>query len=218
VVWKAAYTPYGSAVVDEDPDGDGTAVTFNIRFPGQYFDAETGLHYNYFRDYDPSTGRYIESDPIGLAGGLNTYSYAWENPLSIIDPTGLLGLATLNEMRRRPYRIPTGDAIRLSNNFSAIEVTSAVTAVVGPVAAAAVIEGAGPVCRAVEEAAPKVAQACKNPLMAAILGATICGNMAGTVKGSARSYARDRERIQEIQDAASRTLRRNTGSERIPPP
>ena len=49
---------------------------FNLRFPGQYYDAETGLHYNYFRDYDPSVGRYVESDPIGLEGGSNTYRYA----------------------------------------------------------------------------------------------------------------------------------------------
>ena len=67
----------------------GTTVTNNLRLPGQYFDAETYLHYNYFRDYDPSLGRYVESDPIGLRGGLNTYSYVMNNPLKNIDINGL---------------------------------------------------------------------------------------------------------------------------------
>ena len=57
--------------------------------PGQYYDAETGLHYNYFRDYDPKTGRYIQADPIGLKGGMNQFAYVDGNPLKWIDPFGL---------------------------------------------------------------------------------------------------------------------------------
>ncbi|WP_159969642.1 RHS repeat-associated core domain-containing protein [Pseudomonas sp. 9Ag] len=67
----------------------GTA-TINLRFPGQYFDSESGLHYNFFRDYDPATGRYVESDPIGLEGGLNTFGYVLGNPLRYSDPFGLM--------------------------------------------------------------------------------------------------------------------------------
>ncbi|WP_197493213.1 RHS repeat domain-containing protein [Woeseia oceani] len=88
VIWRWESEPFGTAPADEDPDGDLVNFTFNGRFPGQYFDAETGLHYNYFRTYDPSTGRYLESDPIGLGGGLNTYGYVNQNPLRYTDPTG----------------------------------------------------------------------------------------------------------------------------------
>ena len=62
----------------------------NLRFQGQYFDAETGLHYNRFRYYDPDIGRFVSQDPIGLAGGVNNYQYA-PNPVGWIDPLGLSG-------------------------------------------------------------------------------------------------------------------------------
>jgi RHS repeat-associated protein len=64
----------------------------DTNLPGQYFDQETGLHYNYFRDYDPRTGRYVEADPIGLAGGMNLYTYVKGNPINLIDPNGLAGI------------------------------------------------------------------------------------------------------------------------------
>ena len=89
-VWSAVYDPFGKATPNEDPDGNGQAVTLNVRFPGQYYDSETGLHYNYFRYYDPSMGRYITADPIGLAGGPNTYAYVGGNPLRFIDLLGLV--------------------------------------------------------------------------------------------------------------------------------
>ena len=90
VVWRwDSADPFGASLPDEDPDGDGVRFTLNLRFPGQYFDRETGLHYNYFRDYDPGTGRYVESDPIGLQGGTNTYAYVNARPMAFVDALGL---------------------------------------------------------------------------------------------------------------------------------
>jgi len=89
VVWSASYTPFGTATVNEDPDGDGRLVKNNFRFPGQYYDAETGLNYNYFRTYDPLVGRYTQSDPIGLRGGLNVFGYVLNDPVSGFDIKGL---------------------------------------------------------------------------------------------------------------------------------
>ncbi|MCU7917739.1 MAG: RHS domain-containing protein, partial [Candidatus Thiodiazotropha sp. (ex Epidulcina cf. delphinae)] len=88
VVWRWESDAFGATAPQEDPDGDGVAVRVNLRFPGQYFDQETGSYQNYFRDYDPSTGRYLQSDPIGLDGGLNSYLYALANPLVWYDLNG----------------------------------------------------------------------------------------------------------------------------------
>jgi RHS repeat-associated protein len=102
VAWQWAYSAFG----DEKPtiasnrfantdlnQSFGTttvpAVTFNLRYPGQYFDQESGLHYNYHRSYSATTGRYTQSDPIGLDGGWNRFGYVGGNPLSFTDPLGL---------------------------------------------------------------------------------------------------------------------------------
>jgi len=88
VVWRWDSDPFGLGIPDNDADQDGVLLTCNLRFPGQYFDEESGLHYNYFRDYDPALGRYLQADPMGLQGGLNMYVYANANPVSNYDPTG----------------------------------------------------------------------------------------------------------------------------------
>ena len=82
-VWQATYSPFGKAEIKTEQ------ITLNLRLPGQYEDEETGTYYNYFRDYDPKVGRYRTSDPIGLAGGVNSYVYVTNNPLSMIDSLGL---------------------------------------------------------------------------------------------------------------------------------
>jgi RHS repeat-associated protein len=86
--WSWMAEPFGTTAANNNPASLG-AFTFNLRMPGQYADSETGLFYNYFRDLDTATGRYVQSDPIGLVGGINTYGYVGGNPASWIDPLGL---------------------------------------------------------------------------------------------------------------------------------
>jgi RHS repeat-associated protein len=85
--WDQA-EPFGNNPADENPNGLG-AFDLPLRLPGQRYDKETGLAYNMARDYASDTGRYVQSDPIGLRGGLNTYLYVSAIPLRLIDPTGL---------------------------------------------------------------------------------------------------------------------------------
>jgi len=82
VLWQAAYQPFGQTQLLTN------TITQNLRFPGQYADAETGYDHNGFRTYDPTLGRYLQSDPIGLAGGINPYAYVSNNPVNFIDPEG----------------------------------------------------------------------------------------------------------------------------------
>lgn len=96
--WDLASEIFGNSAPNQDPDLDAVPFVFDMRFPGQRFDAASGLNYNYFRDYEAGTGRYAQSDPIGLAGGISTYAYVASSPLGSMDPLGL--------QLRRPWANP----------------------------------------------------------------------------------------------------------------
>jgi RHS repeat-associated protein len=100
--WDSAEA-FGATAPDQNPSSLGT-FSFNQRLPGQVFDAESGLFQNWNREYNPRIGRYMQSDPIGLAGGINTFSYVAGNPLSGVDPMGLADIAA--PIRIPPIRIP----------------------------------------------------------------------------------------------------------------
>lgn len=109
LIWAWRSDPFGVGPALSLFPGYQSGFQLDLRLPGQVFDAETGLHYNYFRDYDPATGRYVQSDPIGLQGGLNTYAYVGGNPVAYIDPTGeflgpALAVARVGYSAYRGYR------------------------------------------------------------------------------------------------------------------
>ena len=108
--WDFLADTFGASTPNMSPTG-GTAYTLNLRFPGQYSDVETGLNYNYFRDYEFATGRYVESDPIGILNGTGTYPYVRENPLRRKDRKGLI-LADYVQcrLRERAAGLASGDS------------------------------------------------------------------------------------------------------------
>ena len=102
-VWQASYDAFGKATVNIN------TVENNLRFAGQYFDSESSLHQNWFRDYDPETGRYLERDPVGLRGGINTYAYVMGNPVMGMDPWGLITFCeALTKIRDNPNKFTDG--------------------------------------------------------------------------------------------------------------
>ena len=103
IVWRWDMAdPFGVSSPEEILQ-EQEKFSYNLRFPGQYFDRETNLHYNYYRNYDPQFGRFIESDPIGLAGGVNTYGYVGNNPLIFSDLFGLDATRRFNTTAGRGY-------------------------------------------------------------------------------------------------------------------
>lgn len=154
-VWRWALTDeaFGETEPEQDPDGDDTLFVLDLRYPGQQYDSATGFNYNYFRDYDPSTGRYSQSDPIGLGGGISTYGYVGGNPMIEIDPFGLA----------QPARIPTGTPSfpRAPGRFTPPNLPPANDPFYGPA------RGVG---------ITTVARMCTNPITAGVILMMIPGN------------------------------------------
>jgi len=143
VVWDGAFTPFG---LEDGITGTGSN---DQRFPGQLLDGETGYHYNYFRTYDPGLGRYLQSDPIGLAGGLNRYAYVEGNPVNLVDPLGLESLLGGGGIGANPENASARDvAIATGMTLAPLAIPAA-----GVEAAAMCRVAAGAVARALKELA-----------------------------------------------------------------
>lgn len=101
-VWEASYLPFGGVHVS-------TGTPTNLRFPGQWFQSYAGLHQNWMRDYDPTSGRYMQADPLGLVDGASVYGYALQNPGRYNDPR-----------RGAPYTYVTTDAFLVAFGLTSL--------------------------------------------------------------------------------------------------
>ena len=107
--WPILIDAFGESAPNQDPDADGTNFILNLRFPGQEWDSESGMSYNFRRDYDSASGRYLESDRLGLVGGSSTYAFGRGRPLVRIDRLGLLTVAvqpTIWDNIQGPHNFP----------------------------------------------------------------------------------------------------------------
>ena len=116
--WDVKGEAFGNTSPDQNPDGDANNFVFDMRFPGQRFDAVSGLNQNGFRDYDAQSGRYPQSDPIGLTGGITTYAYSGSDPLTRADPFGLDWIE-YNGRKMNLYGGKVGDRSQLKRQCTA---------------------------------------------------------------------------------------------------
>ena len=110
--WNLLDDAFGEGAPQTDPDGNGTHFSQPLRFPGQYADTDTALNYNYFRDYEPGTGRYVQNDPAGISDGPSTYGYVHQSPLTGYDPLGLANYRGFNPQREADMRRAVDEAKR----------------------------------------------------------------------------------------------------------
>ncbi|MEG3791844.1 RHS repeat-associated core domain-containing protein, partial [Lysobacter sp. CCNWLW3] len=110
--WQLGNEAFGGSAPNQDPDNNGAAFVLDLRFPGQRYDVVSGLNYNYFRDYESVTGRYFESDPIGLWDGPSTYAYVHSTPLHSFDIYGLARYYGFSPPREKEMRAANEEAIQ----------------------------------------------------------------------------------------------------------
>ena len=179
--------PFGSTPPDENPSGLGI-FDLPLRFAGQRYDKETNLYYNHFRDYDASNGRYMQSDPLGLYGGLNTYAYVALSPLRFSDRLGLmdplreqlmkdLSKKAWEEVLREPVNKWAGTvcATEIScavfrSRFQQTAVIDKCTTIISGAAAAGIDNKGGAISACVKECWDKLTEKCRNNPNACIPG------------------------------------------------
>ncbi|PJK05398.1 hypothetical protein CO612_03985 [Lysobacteraceae bacterium NML71-0210] len=175
---------------------------FNLGFPGQYFDTETGLWHNGFRDYDASIGRYLQPDPIGLEGGINPYAYVDGNPISFVDPEGLQFLPytrNLNTRSTSGRRIPDDVALQL-NYYWAGATTGAAISVYG----AYTISGAA---IAAPETTATAINICRTPqAKETLLNACVFLGTCSPGTSQPRQWLQHMQMRQEIKERSTRGI------------
>ncbi|AEM50359.1 RHS repeat-associated core domain-containing protein [Stenotrophomonas maltophilia] len=141
--WDLKSEAFGSTLPNEDPDLDGANFEFSLRLPGQRYDAISALSQNMHRDYDPAAGRYVQSDPIGLAAGVSTYAYVNGNPMSGVDPDGLDSIVTYQNLGVTTYYDDGGNVVKSWQSLSAVA-GNALPGAAGPYKSANVYPVRGP--------------------------------------------------------------------------
>ncbi|MBK6693261.1 MAG: hypothetical protein IPG50_13800 [Myxococcales bacterium] len=183
IVWKWDGDAFGMSMPDEDPDGDSVKLSFPMRFPGQLYDDESGLHYNVFRDYDPKTGRYLQADPIGLAGGASLYGYVGGAPVGRSDPTGLYWFL--------PYLIPyvaTAATTGVALLYRSAPMLNQATILASEVVVDGGGMGFGAMLTSVGRSANRVALAARLRNVNSVRGTTNCQEVALSVHSILRGH------------------------------